>query len=223
VGLADRDRRALAGTVIAEPRETLIRPVIVERRETVVFVQLIGVDQASGPIGFYLGHRRCQRRLLIPVILGTGREGARGYAGACCRRRPREETRPGVRHARPGLGVLRRLVRPVSGAKAAPRLGLGLRSVLSRVGERARTGSPASALTGVPELTLTGIPALLLPRALGLVLPRALGLVLPRALGLTALGLRFWSRGPCAGRTAIQRCVRALALPSRPVLGHDPA
>jgi hypothetical protein len=58
IGFADRDRRALAGPVIAKPRETLVRPVIAVQRETVVFVQVIRVDQASSPIGFYLGHHR---------------------------------------------------------------------------------------------------------------------------------------------------------------------
>ena len=148
VGLADRDRRALAGPVIAGPREILIRPVIAERQETVVFVQVIGVDQASGPPGFYLGHRRRERRLLIPVIPGNG---------------------------------------------------LGLRLLPGRV----------------PELGLTRLP--------GLGLTRLRGLALTDVLGLAVLGLRPWPRGPRAGRAATQRCARTLALPSRPVLSHDPA
>ena len=155
VGLADRGRRALAGPVIAEPRETLVRPVIDERQETVVFVQVIGVDQASSPLGFYLGHRRRKRRLLIPVIPGTGRGYAFGYVRACFRRGPRQE-------AQLGLGVRQRLMRQVPGAETAPggcRLAPGLRSVLSRV----------------PGLALTGVPGLGLTRALGLALTRRAG------------------------------------------------
>ena len=73
-------------------------------------------------------------------------------------------------------------MRQVSGAETAPRLGLGVRSVLSRVRERARTGVPAPTLTRVPGLALTGIPALALTRVLRLALTRALGLALTRAL-----------------------------------------
>ncbi len=192
MGLADRDRGALAGPVIAEPHETLVRPVSAERQETVVFVQLIRVDQASSPIGFYLGHRRCQRRLLIPVILGTGRGRACGYAGACSRRGPRKG-------AQLGPGVRQRLMWPVSGVGMAPRLGPGLRSVPSRV----------------PALALTGVPAL----ARLLALTRVLGLTgLPRLAGL---GLRLLPRGARAGRAATRRRARTLALP-RPILSHDP-
>ncbi len=189
-GLADRGRRALAGPVIAEPRETLVRPVIDERRETVVFVQFIGVDQASSPLGFYLGHRRRKRRLLIPVIPGTGRGYAFGYVRVCLRRGPREEAQPGL-----GLGVRQRLVRQVPGAGPARRLAPGLRSVLSRV----------------PELALTGVPGLGLTRALGLALTRLLGPGLTGAPGLTltgvlaALGLQLWPQGPRAGRASTCR------------------
>ena len=144
-GLADRDRQAFAGPVISRPRDTLVRPVITQRQETVVFIQVIRVDQASSPLGFYLGHRRRKRRLLIPVILRTGRGHACGYVRVCFRRGPREE-------AQLGLGVRQRLLRQFPGAGPAPRLAPGLRSALSRVSELA--------LTGVPGLTLTGVPGL---------------------------------------------------------------
>jgi hypothetical protein len=139
VGLAGRDRRAPAWPVIAEPHETLVRPVIAERQQTVVFVQLIRVDQASSPVGFYSGHDRRQRRLLIPVIPRTGRARAYGRVRACFRRGPREG-------AQLGLGVRQRLMLQVPGAGTAPRPRPGLRSALSRV--------PGLALTGVPGLGL---------------------------------------------------------------------
>jgi hypothetical protein len=202
VGLADRDRRAFAGPVIAKPRETLVRPVIAVRQETVVFVQVIRVDQASSPLGFYLGHHRRKRRLLIPVIPGTGRGHACRYVRSCFRRGPRVGAQLGPRvGAQLGLGVRQRLMLQVPGAGTAPRLGPGLRSVLSRV--------PKSALTGVPALALTRVPGL--------------ALALTGVPGLAALGLRLWPRGPRAGRAATRRCARTLALPSRPVLSHDPA
>ena len=166
VGLADRDRRALAGPVIAGPREILIRPVIAERQETVVFVQVIRVDQASSPPGFYLGHRRRERRLLIPVIPGNGRRHACGHLRACFRRGPRQG-------AQLGLSVRQRLMRQVPGVETAP--GLGLRSALSRV--------PELALSGVLGLGLTGVPGLALTRLLGLALTGLLGLGLTRLLG----------------------------------------
>ena len=192
VGLAGRDRRALAGPVIAEPHETLVRPVIAERQETVVFVQFIGVDQASSPLGFYLGHHRRKRRFLIPVIPNTGRGHACGYVRACSRRGPRKG-------AQLGLGVRQRLMWPVSGVGTAPRLGPGLRSVPSQV----------------PALALTGVAAL----ARLLALTGVLGLTrLPRLAGL---GLRLLPRGARAGRAATRRRARTLALP-RPILSHDP-
>ena len=217
VGLAGRDRRAFAGPVIAKPRETLVRPAIAERQETVVFVQVIWVDQASSPIGFYLGHRRRQRRLLIPVIPGTGRRGhASSYVHACFRRGPREG-------AQLGLGLRQRLPRQVSSVRTAPRLAPGLRSALSRVRELVLTGVlalrrvPGLALTGL--LALTGVPGLALTGLLALT--GVLGLVLTGVPGLA--GLRLWPRGPRAGHAATRRCARTLALPSRPVLSHDPA
>jgi len=212
VGLADCDRRAFAGPVIAEPRETLLRPVIAERQETVVFVQVIRVDQASSPVGFCLGHYRRERRLLIPVILGSGRGHACGHVPACFWRGPRHG-------AQLGLGVRQRLMRQVPGVETAP--GLGLRSALSRVPELGLTDVLGLGLTGPPLLALTGVPGLALTGVLGLT--RLLGLALTGVPGLAALGLRLWPRGPRAGRAATQRCARTLALPSRPVLSHDPA
>ena len=153
VGLAGRDRRAPAGPVIAEPHETLVRPVIAERQETVVFVQLIRVDQTSSPVGFYSGHHRGQRRLLIPVIPRTGRARAYGYVRACLRRGPRVG-------AQLGLRVRQRLMRQVPGVGTAPGLGQGLRSVLSRLLELALTGVPGLGLTGVLGLALPGVPGL---------------------------------------------------------------
>jgi len=178
VGLAARDRRAFAGPVIAEPRETLVRPVIAERQETVAFVQFIRVDQASSPLGFYLGHHRRERRLLIPVIPGTGRGHAFGCVRVCFRRGPREG-------AQLGLGVRQRLMRQVPGVETAPGLGRGLRSALSRVPELALTG--VLALTRVPGLALTRVPGLTLTGA------------------LTGLGLRLWPWEPRAGRAATRR------------------
>jgi hypothetical protein len=206
VGLADRDRRAFAGPVIAQPRETLIRPVIAERQETVVFVQVIRVDQASSPAGFYLGHHRREGRLLIPVIPRTGRGHACGCVRVCFRRGPGHR-------AQLGPGVRQRRMRQVPGVQTAPGLGLGLRPALSRVPELALTGVLGLALTRV--LGLTGV--------LGLALTRLLGLAFTGVPGLAALGLRLWPWGPRAGRAATQRCARTLALPSRPVLSHDPA
>ncbi len=242
VGLADRGRRAFAGPVIAEPRETLIRPVIAERQQTVVFVQVIRVDQASSPLGFHLGHRRRKRRLLIPVIPGAGRRHACGHLRACFRRGPRQG-------AQLGLSVRQRLMRQVPGVETAP--GLGLRSALSRVPELALSDVLGLGLTGVPGLGvtrlaglamtgvlgLTGVPGLGVTRLAGLAmtgvlgltgvpglgLTRLLGLALTGVLGLAVLGLRLWPRRPCAERAATQRCARTLALPSRPVLSHDPA
>ena len=153
VGLAGRDRRAPAGPVIAEPHETLVRPVIAERQETFVFVQLIRVDQTSSPVGFYSGHHRGQRRLLIPVIPRTGRARAYGYVRACLRRGPRVG-------AQLGLRVRQRLMRQVPGVGTAPGLGQGLRSVLSRLLELALTGVPGLGLTGVLGLAHPGVPGL---------------------------------------------------------------
>ncbi len=230
VGLADRDRRAFAGPVIAKPRETLVRPVIAVRQETVLFVQVIRVDQASSPLGFYLGHHRRKRCLLIPVIPGTGRGHACGYVRSCFRRGPGEGARlePRVRAqlgpregAELGLGVRQRLMRQIAGAGTAPRPGPGLRSALSRVPESALTRVPRLALTRVPGLTpaVTGVPGL----ALALTGVPGLALALTRVPGLAALGLRLWPRGPRAGRAATRRCARTLALLSSPVLSHDPA
>ncbi len=157
VGLTDRDRPAFAGPVIAELRETLVQPVIVERQETVVFVQVIRVDQASSPLGFCLGHDCRKRRLLIPVIPATGRGHACGCVRVCFRRGPREG-------AQLGLHVRQRLIRQVPGAGAAPRPRPGLRSVLSRVPVLALTGvlalTAVLALTRVPGLAVTGMLAL---------------------------------------------------------------
>ena len=207
VGLAGRDRRVSAGPVIAEPHETLVRPVIAERQETVVFVQLIRVDQTGSPVGFYSGHHRGQRCLLIPVIPRTGRARAHGYVRACLRRRPRVG-------AQLGLRVRQRLMRQVPGVGTAPQLGPGLRSVLSRLLELAFTGVPGLGLSGVLGLAFTGVP--------GLGLTGVLGLAFTGVPGLAALGLRLWPRGPRTGRAATRRCAPTVVLPSRPVLSHDP-
>ena len=104
-----------------------------------------------------------------------------------------------------GLGVRQQLMRQVPGAGTGP----GLRSALNRVPESALTGVPALAPTRVLAIGLTGVPGL--------------AIALTGVPGLAALGLRLWLGGPRAWRAATRRCARTLALPSRPVISHDPA